>query len=166
MYRTEFKFPKRTLVSGLLMLLAVMVLLTPWTVRNWRTMGHCEPLVSGYANGPGEFVSTGFYHWLKTCVVDYISVYNVEWHVDGEKIDMEDLPPRACDSQQECAQTETLVDSYNDGLTLSPEVDAQFNELAQQRIRRHPFRYYVCLPAFRIHAICLRPGVDILPLDI
>ncbi len=109
---------------------------------------------------------TGFYHWLKTWVVDYISVYNVEWHVDGEKIDMADLPPRACDSQQECAQTETLVDSYNDGLTLSPEIDAQFNELAQQRIRRHPFRYYVWLPALRITDMWLRPRVDMLPLDI
>jgi len=161
-----FKFPKRTLVSGLLTLMAVMVLLTPWTVRNWRTMGHFEPLAPRYANDPGEFVSTGFYHWLKTWVVDYISVYNVEWHVDGEKIAMEDLPPRACDSQQECAQTQALVDSYNDGLTLSPEVDAQFNELAQQRIRQHPFRYYVWLPALRITDMWLRPRVDMLPLDI
>lgn len=161
-----FRFPKRTLVSGLLTLAAVMLLLTPWTVRNWRTMGHFEPLAPRYANDPGEFVSTGFYRWLKTWVVDFVSVLNVEWHVDGEKIDMDDLPPRAFDSQQERDRTETLIASYNDDLTLSPEMDAQFNELAQQRIRRHPFRYYIWLPALRIADMWLRPRIDMLPLDI
>ena len=147
-------------------LTTVVLLLTPWTVRNWRTMHRFEPLAPRYANDPEDFVAVGFYRWLKTWVVDFISVANVEWHVPNEKIDMDDLPPRACDSQQECDQTESIFDDYNQELDISPELDAQFNQLAEQRIRRHPLRYYVWLPALRVMDMWLRPRVEILPIDL
>jgi len=161
-----FKFPKRTFAAGMITLMTVVVLLTPWTVRNLRTMHRFEPLAPRYANDPEDFVDAGFYRWLKTWVVDFISVTNVEWHVPGEKIDMDDLPSRACDNQQECDQTESILDDYNQELDISPELDAQFNQLAEQRIRRHPLRYYVLLPALRVTDMWLRPRVEILPLDL
>jgi len=161
-----FKFPQRTSVAGMITLTTVVLLLTPWTVRNWRTMHRFEPLAPRYANDPEDFVAVGFYRWLKTWVVDFISVANVEWHVPNEKIDMDDLPPRACDSQQECDQTESIFDDYNQELDISPELDAQFNQLAEQRIRRHPLRYYVWLPALRVMDMWLRPRVEILPIDL
>jgi hypothetical protein len=161
-----FKFPKRTFRAGIITLATVVLMLAPWTVRNWRTMHRFEPLAPRYANDPEDFVSLGFNRWLKTWVIDFISVANVEWHVPGEKIDMDDLPTRACDNQAECDQTESVLDDYNHELDVSPEIDAEFSQLAEQRIRRHPLRYYLWLPFMRVTDMWLRPRVEILPLDL
>ena len=162
-----FKFPKRTIASGMITLVTVAALLTPWTVRNWRVMHRLQPLAPRYANDPGEFVDTGFSRWLKTWVIDFISTQNVEWRVSGERIFIDDVPPRAFDSPQEYTQTENLIDSYNENnMELSPQLDERFNQLALERIRRHPLRYYVWLPALRIADMWLRPRIEILPLDL
>ena len=41
----------------------------------------------------------------------------------------------------------------------------RFAQLAQQRIRRHPLRYYVWLPSLRIADMWLRPRTEMLPLN-
>lgn len=162
-----FKFPKRTIASGMITLITVAALLAPWTLRNWRVMHRFQPLAPRYANDPGEFVNLGFSRWLKTWVIDFISTQNVEWRVNGERIFIDDVPARAFDSPQEYAETEELIDAYNDdNMQLSPEVDERFNQLAGERIRRHPLRYYVWLPALRIADMWLRPRIEILPLDL
>ena len=48
---------------------------------------------------------------------------------------------------------------------MTRELDAQFGQLARQRIRRKPFRYYVELPVLRILDLWLRPRTEMLPLD-
>jgi hypothetical protein len=160
------KCPKRAIASGMITLITVAALLAPWTLRNWRVMHRFQPLAPRYANDPGEFVSIGFNRWLKTWVIDFISTQNVEWRVSGERIFIDDVPGRAFDSQEEYAETEELIDSYNDNMDLSPELDERFNQLALERIRRHPLRYYVWLPALRIADMWLRPRIEILPLDL
>jgi len=161
-----FKFPQRAIASGMITLITVAALLAPWTLRNWRVMHRFQPLAPRYANDPGEFVTTGFSRWLKSWVIDFISTQNVEWRVDGERIFIDDVPGRAFDSAQEYAETEALIDSYNDNMDLSPGLDERFNQLALERIRRHPLRYYVWLPALRIADMWLRPRIEILPLDL
>lgn len=162
-----FKFPKRTATAGMITLITVAVLLAPWTLRNWRVMHRLQPLAPRYANDPGEFVSTGFSRWLKTWVIDFISTQNVEWRVSGERIFIDDVPARAFDSQHEYDETEELIDSYNsNNMDLSQQIDDRFNQLALERIRRHPLRYYAWLPALRIADMWLRPRIEILPLDL
>jgi hypothetical protein len=51
-------------------------------------------------------------------------------------------------------------------VTMTPELDAQFEQLARQRIQRKPFRYYVELPVLRILDLWLRPRTEMLPLDV
>ena len=67
------------------LLLAVTSLgpLAPWAVRNWHVFHLWQPLSSRYANDPGEFVPHGFDRWVKTWMVDYVSVEDVYWHVSG-----------------------------------------------------------------------------------
>jgi hypothetical protein len=161
-----FKFPRSAFAAGMITLMTVVLLLTPWTIRNWRTMHRFQPLAPRYANDPDDFVALGFTRWLKTWVVDLISTSNVEWRVPGEKIDVDDLPARACDNQPERDQTESVIDDYNQELDVSPEIDAEFAQLAEQRIRRHPLRYYLWLPALRVTEMWLRPRVEILPIDL
>ncbi len=60
------------------------------------------------------------------------------------------------------ARPRRLLQDYNATTTLTPELDARFARLAQERIRAHPFRYYVTLPLLRLADMWLRPRVETL----
>lgn len=155
----------RTLVAGILLLLTSLGPLIPWTVRNWRTFHVFQPLASRYADDPGEFVPMGFNHWVKTWIVDFVSVDEVFWHVSGESISMNSLPERAFDSRIEYEATEKLVSAYNQQLYIDPGLDRQFERLARERMDHNPFRYYVWLPGLRIADMWLRPRTEMLPAE-
>ncbi len=139
--------------------------LAPWTVRNWWTFHAFQPLAPRYATDPGEFVPLGFNRWVKTWLVEYVSVEEVFWSVPGDKIDIDDIPQRAFDSRAQCDETDSLLDDYNSQLTLGPELDTRFAQLAQERIWHNPFRYYVWLPFLRIADMWLRPRTELLPVE-
>jgi hypothetical protein len=48
---------------------------------------------------------------------------------------------------------------------MTPQLDAQFAQLARQRIQRKPLRYYLELPVLRILDLWFRPRTEMLPLD-
>jgi len=59
-----------------------------------------------------------------------------------------------------------LADDYNrHNHDLTPEIDARFEQLAQQRIAANPLRYYVWLPFGRLADMWLRPRVENLNID-
>ncbi len=148
-------------------LLAVTSLapLVPWTVRNWKTFHVWQPLAPRYANDPGEPVFSGFNHWTKTWIVDYVSVEEVYWEVPGEPLDASSLPERAFDSRAEYDRTHDLIARYNQQLGVGPEMDAQFEQLAQERVKRSRFRYFIRLPAMRIADMWFRPRTELLPIE-
>ena len=49
---------------------------------------------------------------------------------------------------------------------ITPELDARFERLAEERIATHPMRYYVWLPLGRVADMWLRPRVENLPIDL
>jgi len=153
------------ILAGATLLAASLLPLAPWTVRNWHTFHVVQPLAPRYANDPGEFVPQGFNRWVKTWTVDFVSVSEVYWKVDGEPVDLNQLPERAFDSRQEYEATQDLITRYNQQLHVEPELDAAFGQLAQQRIRHSTFRYYVWLPSLRIASMWLRPRTELLPVD-
>jgi hypothetical protein len=127
--------------------------------------GVFQPLASRYANDPGEFVPMGFNRWVKTWMVDYVSVEEIYWNEPGTEIDLGKLPERAFDSRQEYEKTQQLLERYNQRLEIDPALDADFGKLAQERIIHNPFRYYVWLPSLRIADMWLRPRTENLPVD-
>lgn len=150
--------------------LASLLPLLPWTVRNWRTLHQLQPLAPFYAEAPDEYVPAGFNRWCKTWVVDFISVMNVEWNVstgsDGALVDVKNIPGRAYDSTQQRQRTEALIRQYNESLQLTPQLDAQFAELAAYRIRAHPIAYYIGLPLARVADMWLRPRTETFNLEL
>src|SRR6266581_3396693 len=48
---------------------------------------------------------------------------------------------------------------------MTAELDARFLDLAAQRVRAAPIRYYVWLPALRIGDMWLRPRTELFPSD-
>ena len=158
--------PGRRVFPVLAAALCVLLPLVPWTIRNWRTFHVFEPLAPRYATDPGEVPPLGFQRWYRTWAVDFISTENVYWNYDGAPIDVRDLPSRAFNSTTERQETEKLLQDYNQGLKPTPELDARFDAIARERIRSHPLRYYVVLPASRFLDMLLRPRTDLLPLPI
>jgi 4-amino-4-deoxy-L-arabinose transferase-like glycosyltransferase len=140
--------------------------LVPWTLRNFHTLHHFQPLAPRYANPSDEPVPRGFNRWVKTWIVDYVSVEEIYWNVPGSKLDPEKLPNRAFDSQPQRDATLVLIADYDQSQDMTPELDARFGQLAAERIRAHPLRYYLVLPALRIADMWLRPRTEILPPDV
>jgi len=159
------------LVAGIIVVVIALAPLAPWTIRNFRTLHHFQPLAPRYANETNELVSRGFNRWVKTWIADYASVEEIYWNVPGDKIDPEKLPSRAIDGPTDndpAQRDETLavIADYNLSEDMTPELDARFGNLAADRIRAHPVRYYVELPLLRVADMWLRPRTEILPPDV
>jgi len=151
--------------AGLLVAVISLLPLVPWTVRNWRTFHRFQPLAPRYANEKDEFVPMGFNHWTKTWIADYTSVEEIYWAVPGSEIDATKLPSRAFDSPRQQQETAGVISDYNSILDISPELDKAFAAISDERIRSHPLRYYLWLPALRIADMWLRPRTEMLPSD-
>jgi 4-amino-4-deoxy-L-arabinose transferase-like glycosyltransferase len=156
---------ERLFWAGALVLVISIAPLVPWTMRNWHDFHRFQPLAPRYASDPDEFVPDGFDKWMRTWVVDYVSTEEVYWQVPGEDVDIQNLPSRAFDNKQQREQTQAIFNDYQKTRFVGPELNARFAELANERIRRHPLRYYVWLPILRIADMWLRPRTEMLPLD-
>lgn len=159
--RRDPRWLRIAVVSGA----ACAVVLVPWTVRNAITLHKFQPLAPEYANLPGETVPYGFMRWEKTWLWRFRDVYLVPWKLNEEEIRIADVPPSAFDSPAEYARVAALLDAYNEDLTLTPEEDAAFGELARQRIARHPLRTYVLLPVLRSVNMWFTPRIELLPFS-
>ncbi|MGD0796753.1 MAG: glycosyltransferase family 39 protein [Acidobacteriaceae bacterium] len=152
---------KTALLCGVLAALP----LVPWTLRNWRTFHVVQTLAPRRVNEPGERVNYGFYRWMSTWAVDYVSTGNVFWRVGEESIEVGDLPARAFDSTVQRAQTAELLAEYNATKTVSPALDVKFGALASERLRAHPIECRLWVPALRVADMLLRPRTETLGLD-
>jgi 4-amino-4-deoxy-L-arabinose transferase-like glycosyltransferase len=152
---------KMTLAAGVLSVLPFI----PWTIRNYQTFHVFQPLAPRSAMDPGEFTYPGFNRWVKTWCIDLVSTSEVYWNGNSDKIEIKNLPLRAFDTPEQYEQTKQLLDDYNQTTTLTPEVDARFAELAQQRIEGHALRYYISLPFLRLVDMWLRPRTETLWIE-
>ncbi len=145
-------------VAGLVSVLPFVA----WAVRNARTFHVFEPLAPRYANDPGEFAGPGFVRWVRSLAVDFTSTSEIYWNGNSDAIDLANLPARAIDNPGQYEETKRLLEDYNRVTTLTPELDARFDQLAAERIQAHPVRYYVQLPMLRLADMWLRPRVETL----
>jgi hypothetical protein len=159
---------RRLMVAEIILGAIALAPLVPWTIRNFRTLHHFQPLAPRYANESDELAPRGFNRWVRTWIADYVSVEEVYWNVSGDKIEVEKLPSRALDTAKEA--TLGLIADYNEAQLstreLTPQLDSRFNDLAAARIRAHPVRYYVVLPLVRIADMWLRPRTELLAADV
>jgi 4-amino-4-deoxy-L-arabinose transferase-like glycosyltransferase len=151
--------------ASLTVLIVSLAPLIPWTLRNLHTLHRFQPLAPRYANEENEVVPMGFNRWMKTWIADYVSTEEIYWAVPGSELDVQQLPSRAFDSDQQREQTEQLLNDYNAVLHVTPELDARFASLAKQRIAQAPLRYYFWSPLVRIADMWLRPRTELLPSD-
>ncbi len=137
-----------------------------WTWRNWTVFHVFQPLAPRLATDPREDPHLGWERWVKTWCLDWASTYEVYWNVPDDTLDVTKLPSRAFDSAKQYADTVKLAADYNShNHDLTPQIDARFEQLAQQRIAAAPLRYYVWLPLGRLADMWLRPRVENLNID-
>ena len=157
------KLKRMVVVCSLLALLPFAV----WTARNWVVFQVFEPLAPRLAMDPGEDSHQGWERWVKSWCLDFISTYQVYWNVPGDALFVSRLPDRAFDSRQQYEETAYLARDYNvGGYELTPQIDARFEKLAEERIAAHPLRYYLWLPLGRVADMWLRPRVENLPINL
>jgi hypothetical protein len=149
------------LISGLICVLP----LVPWAVRNALTLDEVRFLAPKDSNLPGELVPAGFMAWEKTWLFRMKDCYVAPWKLNGEAIEVEDLPARAFDSAEEKQRVAAILEKYNEDLTLTAEEDAAFGQLARERTARHPLRTYVWIPALRVMTLWFAPRIELLPVS-
>ena len=157
---------KNVMPAGIALLVLVLPL-SLWAVRNWRVFHVVQPLSPKYANDPGEEVPHGFMRWYRTWAIGFPATVKVYWQYDGDVISMSDLPGRAFDSPEQRMETAAIFARYNQEQASTPEVDAAFARLAEDRVRERPLRYYVVLPVARVLDMWFRPRIEYMkiPLD-
>jgi 4-amino-4-deoxy-L-arabinose transferase-like glycosyltransferase len=151
--------------AGMVVAACALAPLAVWGARNLHTLHRLEFLAPRYANELDEFVPMGFNRWINTWIADYTSTEEIYWNVPGDAVDAANLPARAFDSPEQRQKTLKVLEDYNQALNINPQLDAQFAALANERIRAHPVRYYVLLPALKIADMWLRPRTELLPPD-
>jgi hypothetical protein len=148
-------------VTGLL----CAIPLTPWAIRNTVTLHELQFLAPKDSNLPGELVPKGFMAWEKTWLFRVRDCYLVPWRLNGEAIFVDDIPARAFDTQEEKQRVAAILEQYNNDLTLTPEEDAAFAQIARERNARHPLRTYLWLPLARGVTIWFTPRIELLPIS-
>ncbi len=155
----------RLAIAALVMAVFCLAPLVPWTIRNAVTLHEFQPLAPKNSNLPGELIPYGFMSWEKTWLYRFREVYLVPWKLNGESINIDDLPARAFDTPEERARVASILQPYNEDLTLTAEEDAAFARLARERTARHPLRTYLWLPAARAVTLWFTPRIELIPVS-
>jgi 4-amino-4-deoxy-L-arabinose transferase-like glycosyltransferase len=157
--------------------LCIVLSLTPWAIRNWRTFHVFQPLAPRSASDPGDEHFDGFNRWYRTWAIDFASTDEAYWEYDGQFIQISYVPNRAfalgCRAPRDLprnslplyARTAALLDEYNQMTAASRANDARFDQLAAERIHAEPICYYAALPIARVLNMMFRPRVDMMPFD-
>lgn len=116
---------RQIILSGSAFSLAFVLLLTPWTIRNWRVFHLFQPLAPSHGEMPGEFVPRGYQAWVRTWLDDESYIAPFLWSLDTDPIDVDDLPPQAFDSPEEQKRVATLFEAYNNRSDAEASQDEQ-----------------------------------------
>ncbi len=155
----------RGIRASVLAVLMCLLTLTPWAVRNAITLHEFQPLTPRYTNMPGELVPVGFMNWERTWLYRFREVFLVSWKLNGDTINIDDVPARAFDSPQERQHVAAILEQYNNDSNLTREEDQQFEQIAEARTSRHPLRTHLYVPLQRVITLWFTPRVEQLPFS-
>jgi len=155
----------KLLRAGVLMGIGLFLPLVPWAARNWHQFHEVRFLAPRYSELPGEYTPHGFIDWTNTWLWRFRDVYLTHWKLNEEEISIDDIPSSAFDSPEQRARVGDLLDEYNEQLTVGPELDAKFREIAGERTARHRVRTYMEIPFLRCFTMWFTPRVELLPIS-
>ncbi len=156
---------KKLALATLWMIVGLLLPLAPWAARNALSLGRVQFLAPRYAETYGDVLPTGFYAWTKTWMFRFRDAYLFTWKLPSQPIDVKDLPSYATDSPKEFSRVASLLDRYNRGHGLTPQLDFEFAELARERAKHHPIRTYFWIPIERAASMWFTPRITLLPFS-
>jgi hypothetical protein len=118
----------RRILSGSVFSFAFVLVLVPWTIRNWRVFHVFQPLAPAHAEMPGEFVPRGYNLWVRTWLNDDRYIGPFLWSLDSAAIDIDEAPPSAFDSADERNRVAALFEKYNHPDASEESSDDQSND--------------------------------------
>ena len=199
------KFRRRILsafVPSAIFTLAFVIVLTPWTARNYRVFGVFQPFARPMRRCRANLSPHGYFKWARTWIDDSHFVEPILWNLGERPIRIGAIPTGTFDSPEERARVAALLYRYNNppgsegqyasgtadedddtedaaadnasdagetagdnadatedpddddpdktySVKMTPEIDAEFGRVADERIGRSPLRYYFFFPAKR-----------------
>jgi 4-amino-4-deoxy-L-arabinose transferase-like glycosyltransferase len=153
----------KLLRASLLLGVGVILPLVPWAARNWRTLHDVQFLAPRYSELPGEYTPLGFNAWTNTWLWHFRDVYLTQWKLNVEEISIDGIPTTAFDTPAERERVSDLLDQHNEELTMGPQLDEQFREIARERTQRRPLRTYLKIPFLRALTLWFTPRIELLP---
>lgn len=139
--------------------------LLPWAIRNAATLHEVQILAPKFSTLPGEVVPYGFMAWEKTWLYRVSDCYLVPWKLNEESINIDEIPTRAFDSQEEKQRVAAILAQYNQDLSLTKDEDDAFGQITRERVARHQLRTYLWIPAARAVVIWFSPRIELLPIS-
>jgi hypothetical protein len=155
---------RRWLRLCIIMGIACLVPLVPWTIRNAVSLHEFQPLAPKDTTLPSELDPKGFMAWERTWMYRVRDNYLVAWKLNDDEIHMEDIPDSAFDTPEERERVAMVLEHYNDEITWTAEEDAVFAQLASERTARHPLRTYLIIPWQRAVRIWFTPRIELVPV--
>jgi 4-amino-4-deoxy-L-arabinose transferase-like glycosyltransferase len=142
---------RESVAALLLFCAAVTLVLAPWVVRNYFALGKFQPLANAYGRPRSEYVPLGYILWIRTWMTDESNyhAHDLIFHPGNREFDPSQLPSSVFDSAEEREKVIQLIALYNQKGEMTPELSDRFGELARERIKHAPLRYYVGLPLKR-----------------
>jgi hypothetical protein len=155
----------RLVGSSVLLALGFLACDGPWIIRNMSVFGVFQPIAPPGAAMPEDFTTPGYVRWLMTWMDEPKYVGPFQFNLDRVRFSIDQLPPWAIESPDERRLVAELFSQYNGGepdqrpspgtsanapAGMTRALDARFDTLAWERIRRHPIRYYLSLPVERV----------------
>ena len=138
--------------------LAVVLALAPWVIRNYVSLEKFQPLASEYGQSRSAYFPTGYLWWVRTWIKDetyFDYAFGPAWFPQSTFFDPERLPPGAYDSEAERLRLGGLITRFNSARLITPDIDQEFRDLADERIKRAPLRFFVFLPVYRATSMWL-----------
>ncbi len=140
------------------LVLGIALVLAPWVVRNYFTLGKFQPLASEYGFPRAGYMPPGYLKWLRTWITDetyFSNVYPPAFHIGTAYFDPNQLPDSAFDSPEEYRRVLTLIAQYNQSQLFTPAISDAFAQIANERITRAPVRFFITLPVRRTASMWL-----------
>jgi len=120
------------------------VALVPFTASVAANVAYCAHVHGRFGVFvPFRHAVPGVRLWTKTWAGPERLKQDFAWKWRAGKVREEDIPPRAFDNASERARLLATLEAVRKAGRLRPEHDAVFAEVARERIRRAPLRYYV-----------------------
>jgi hypothetical protein len=145
-------------VSDLLVFsLAVVVILTPWILRNYASLRKFQPLASEYGFARTRYMPDGYLLWIRTWITDetHFEVFQPAFQPGDRTFDPHDLPDSVFDSAEEKEQVFRLIAEYDQEGQFTSELNDKFRVIADERIKHAPLRFFLYLPLMRIASVWL-----------